>query len=330
MAEDAGVTTKPALVNGPVHNYRSIIMNSARWDGYRPREGDVIVATYPKCGTTWTQRIVSLLIHQSPAPRDIMGEAPWIDATLFGPVAPMLATLEAQTHRRSMKTHLPLDGFPVFEGVKVIHTVRDGRDACVSMHNHQLGMLREKAMASVMAEATPELLAAGGPPAPTPEDPHEWYLQWMDDAEGYDPAAPFAQTPFCEFELTYWKHRRAPWLLHVNYADLKADLAGEMRRIADFLDIETPSAVMAQLVEAATFEAMKRDGEVLLPRIVEHFDKGPERFLNKGVNGRWKEFLTVEDLARYDALISRKLSPAHARWIEQGGRIAGDPRDLPD
>ena len=105
-----------APVNGPVRNYRSMIMNSARWDGYRPRQGDVIVATYPKCGTTWTQRIVSLLIHQSPAPRDIMGEAPWIDATLFGPVGPMLAALEAQTHRRSMKTHLPLDGFPVFEG----------------------------------------------------------------------------------------------------------------------------------------------------------------------------------------------------------------------
>ncbi|HLI67050.1 MAG TPA: sulfotransferase domain-containing protein, partial [Caulobacteraceae bacterium] len=115
-----------APVNGPLRGYRSMIMNSARWDGYRPRQGDVIVATYPKCGTTWTQRIVGLLIHQSPAPRDIMGEAPWIDTTLFGPVGPMLATLEAQTHRRSMKTHLPLDRFPVFEGVKVIHTVRDG------------------------------------------------------------------------------------------------------------------------------------------------------------------------------------------------------------
>ena len=92
-----------APVNGPVRGYRSMIMNSARWDDFRPRDGDVIVATYPKCGTTWTQRIVSLLIHQSPAPRDIMGEAPWVDTTLFGPAAPILATLEAQTHRRSMK-----------------------------------------------------------------------------------------------------------------------------------------------------------------------------------------------------------------------------------
>lgn len=318
-----------ALINAPARSYRSMIMNSARWDGYRPRAGDVIVATYPKCGTTWTQRIVSLLIHQSPAPRDIMGEAPWLDATLFGPVGPMLDTLEAQTHRRSAKTHLPLDSFPVFEGVKVIHTVRDGRDACVSMHNHQLGTRREGAMASLLAEAPPELLAKG-PPPPTPEDPHAWFLQWMDQAERYDPAAPFAETPFCEFELTYWARRREPWLLHVNYADLKADLAGEIRRIAEFLEIETPAAVMNELVEAATFEAMKRDGDALLPKIGEHFDKGPDRFLHKGVNGRWKEFLTAADLARYDALIARRLSPTHARWVEQGGRIAGDPRNLPD
>jgi aryl sulfotransferase len=132
-----------ALTNAPTRRVRNIIMDSHRWDGHEPRTGDVIVATYPKCGTTWTQRIVALLIHQSPAPRDIMGEAPWLDATIFNPAAEMLATLKAQTHRRSVKTHLPLDAFPVFEGVKVIHTVRDGRDACVSMHNHQLGIRPE-------------------------------------------------------------------------------------------------------------------------------------------------------------------------------------------
>src|SRR5215469_15667879 len=144
-----------ALLSAPTRKYRTMIMNSARWDGFRPRTGDVIVATYPKCGTTWTQRIVSLLMNQSPAPRDIMGEAPWLDATIFGPVGNMLATLEAQTHRRSVKTHLPLDGFPVYAGTKVIHTVRDGRDACTSMHNHQLGVRRDNMPATMLAEAPP-------------------------------------------------------------------------------------------------------------------------------------------------------------------------------
>lgn len=316
-----------ALVNTPTRKFRTMIMNSARWDGYRPRAGDSVVATYPKCGTTWTQRIVSSLIHQSPAPRDIMGEAPWLDCTFFGPIEDMLATLEAQDHRRSMKSHLPLDSFPVYDGAKVIHTVRDGRDACISMHNHQLGMLREKTLPALLAEAPPELLSRG-PPPPVPADPRDWFLGWMDQAERHDPTDPFADLPFCEFELTYWRRRKEPWLLFVHYNDLKADLAGEMQRIADFLDIETPPALMQELVEAATFDAMRRDGAALLPRIGENFDHGHERFLNKGTNGRWKDFLTDADLARYDALIRNKLPPEMARWVERGRLASGDPRTL--
>jgi aryl sulfotransferase len=315
----------PDLINAPTRRVRSMIMDSKRWDGYVPREDDVIVATYPKCGTTWTQRIVSLLIHQSPAPYDIMGEAPWLDATIFDPVEVMLATLEAQTQRRSVKSHLPLDAFPVFDGTKVIHTVRDGRDACVSMHNHMLGFRPEFRMHAA-ASAPPELLA-GGPPPPTPEDPREYYLQWMGQAEAAQSDGAH-DLPFCEFELTYWRRRSEPWLLFVHYADLKADLAGEMRRISDFLEIDTPRSLMPSLVEAATFEAMKRDGQALLPKIGEAFDRGPDRFLNKGTNGRWKDFMTPEDLARYDALIRSRLSLDMARWVEHGRLAAGDPQTL--
>ncbi|MBV9995156.1 MAG: sulfotransferase domain-containing protein [Caulobacteraceae bacterium] len=314
------------LVSAPSRRVRSFVIDSGRWDGFAARDGDVIVATYPKCGTTWTQRIVALLIHQSPAPRDIMGEAPWLDATLFGPVGPMLAALEAQTHRRSVKTHLPLDAFPVTEGAKVIHTVRDGRDAFISMHNHRLGMRPEFTRQAAMS-APPELLAKG-PPPPTPADPRAYYLQWMEEAERRPQDG--GDLPFCEFELTYWERRREPWLLFVHYNDLKADLAGQMRRISDFLEIDTPASLMPALAAAATFEAMKRDGEALLPKIGEAFDRGPDRFLNKGVNGRWRDFLTEADLARYDALVQRKLPPAMARWVEAGTAVAGDPRTIGD
>jgi aryl sulfotransferase len=316
----------PDLANAPTREVCTFIADSHRWDGYLPRADDVIVATYPKCGTTWTQQIVALLIHQSPTPRDIMGEAPWLDATIFGTAEEMLATLEAQPHRRSVKTHLPLDAFPVFEGTKVIHTVRDGRDACISMHNHMLGM-RPEVMMRTAANAPPELLA-GGPPPPTPEDPRDWYLQWMDQAEGDQPVGGAHDLPFCEFELTYWRRRHEPWLLFVHFNDLKADLAGEMRRISDFLGIETPESLMPALAEAATFESMKRDGPALLPKIGEAFDRGSDRFLNKGTNGRWKDFLTGDDLSRYDTLIRSKLSPDMARWIERGRLVAGDPRTL--
>src|SRR5262249_58154642 len=60
---DANMQCEPAR-----QVYRTWMIDSRRWSAYRPRSGDVIIATYPKCGTTWMQRIVGLLIFQSPEP----------------------------------------------------------------------------------------------------------------------------------------------------------------------------------------------------------------------------------------------------------------------
>lgn len=316
----------PMMLRAPTREYRTATMDSRRWDGYRPRAGDIVVATYPKCGTTWTQRIVDLLVFQSPAPRQFLAASPWLDATFFASVDEDLARLEAQTHRRCVKTHLPIDAVPVFEGVKFIHVVRDGRDACMSMHNHQLGFLphmRERMAQPAGGEATP-------PPPETPKDPRAFFLQWMDRAETDAPEGPGRDLPFCEFEHTYWRTRQAPWMLFVHYNDLKADLEGQMQRISAFLEIETPPARLAELARAASFDAMRRDGETMMPQLRAAFDEGAQRFIHKGVNGRWKEVLTAEDLARYDALVRRKLSCAMAAWIEQGSLACGDPRGLPD
>jgi aryl sulfotransferase len=116
----------------------------------------------------------------------------------------------------------------------------------------------------------------------------------------------------------------------VHYSDLKADLSGEMRRISKFLDIDTPDDTMARLAQAATFEGMKADGEALLSSLYRFFDRGPDRFLNKGFNGRWKDILTPDDLARYHALAERRLSPDARAWTEQGRLGAGDPVTLAD
>ncbi len=321
------VQVQARQVQAPTREYRTPTMDSRRWEGYAPRPDDIIVATYPKCGTTWTQRIVDLLIFQSPEPRQFSAASPWIDATFFGPIEADLALIEAQQHRRYVKSHMPLDAIPVYEGVKVIHTARDGRDACISMHNHMLGFLPHL-RAAIAGNA-----AADGAPPParleTPADPRDFFLQWMATAEaGADD--PAGELPYCEFEETYWLKRREPWLLMTHFNDLKADLLGEMRRISSFLGIETPEPRLAELAEAARFETMKRQGEEMLPQLRMAFDNGAERFLNKGENGRWRDLLTDADLARYEALVKRRLSPALAAWLEGGRRAAGDPEALAD
>ncbi|MBX3485985.1 sulfotransferase domain-containing protein [Phenylobacterium sp.] len=320
----------PTLERAPTRPYRTVLMNSRRWDGFRPRPGDIVVATYPKCGTTWTQRIVDMLIHQSTAPRTIMELYPWLDATFFAPVAEDLATLEGQTHRRAIKSHLPFDSLPVYDAVKYVHVARDGRDACFSFHNHMRSFTdtaHEKvggAAVELMAELGMPADAPAPAPPETPEDPRDFYLNWMDEAEAGP--QPLTDLSFFEFEMTYWRERARPNLLLVHYNDLKADLAGEIARISDFLEIDTPAATVAEIAAAAGFDAMKAQGPDLLPTVEVMFQGGSQTFLNKGTNGRWKAALTGEDLARFDRLSTAKFTPAARAWIEGGRLAAGDPR----
>ncbi len=316
------------MTRAPMRPCRTAVMDSARWDGFEPRDDDIVIATFSKCGTTWMQRIVDLLVFQSPEPRPVSALSPWLDATIFAPVEQDLTTLAAQTHRRFIKTHLPFDSLPLFEGARYIHVVRDGRDACLSMHNHQLGFrpeLRQRIVDSAVAQGRPV-----GDRMTTPADPRDYYQDWIARAEAYAADPGEAEPSFFAFETTYWRERRRPELLFVHYTDLKADLAGEMRRLSTFLGIDTPEALMPALAEAATFEAMKRDGAALLPQMEFAFDRGADRFLNKGINGRWREALTPDDIGRYDALAAGAWTPAQSAWIAGGRLAAGEPRDLPD
>jgi aryl sulfotransferase len=119
-------------------------------------------------------------------------------------------------------------------------------------------------------------------------------------------------------------------VLLVHYNDLKADLDAEMRRIADFLGIAVPSDLWPALVRAAEFEAMRREGDRLLPTAGEQFEGGADRFLHKGTNGRWRDVLTDDDPALYDAEVAERFTPGLAACIEGGMRASGDPRRAAD
>jgi aryl sulfotransferase len=106
---------------------------------------------------------------------------------------------------------------------------------------------------------------------------------------------------------------------------MKADLDGEIRRMARFLEIELPAATMAQIVAAAEFEVMREQGAQLMPFAQNAWDGGAQRFLYKGVNGRWKDVLTAQDLAAYEAKVKAEFSPALAAWLEHGRLVAGEP-----
>ena len=127
------------LLRPATREYRAWSADSRRWDAYRPRSGDIIVATYPKAGTTWMQQIISSLVFQDPTPRAITPVSPWIDGRHYGDVDAIYTNFERQQHRRFAKSHLPADGLPIYDEVKYIHVVRDGRDVAMSLHNQWTG-----------------------------------------------------------------------------------------------------------------------------------------------------------------------------------------------
>lgn len=295
-------------------------MDSRRWAGYRPRPGDVVIATYPKCGTTWMQQIVSLLVFQTAEPRPVTVLSPWIDARFTAPVEDMLALIEAQTHRRFLKSHLPFDALPVYDEVSYIHVARDGLDAFMSWHNHSLRYKRHHLLdAAGLADETI------GRPYPRPaENPREFFRDWMGLA-GEEKLTDVSATAFFETERSYWNARREENMLLVHYNDLTANLDREMARIAGFLKIAPPESVWPDLVRAATFDMMKRDGGALMPRADGSFEDGHDGFIYSGKNERWRGALGEDDIALYRDRAAKELSPALNAWLDKG-RGQSDPR----
>jgi aryl sulfotransferase len=289
-----------AMAPSPLRSYRTAVFDNARWARFEPRPDDIFVCTPAKCGTTWTQAIVhSLLWPDGDGPVPVMTVAPWLEAELY-PLDEILARLAAQTHRRSIKSHTPADGIPFFDDAKYIFVGRDGRDAFMSMCHHREIMRRD-----VVGALNARALADGVPPMPPWDgDVRGFFAHWIEDRS------------LIAHVATFWERRRLPNLLLVHYNDLKADLSGEMRRIARFLDTPVPEAKWPAVVERCTFEAMKARGEEI--GTFAAFDGGAKSFLFKGTNGRWRDVLTPAELAAYERRVAELLPSDAVAWLARG------------
>jgi len=103
------------LIRPASREYRVWTTDSRRWAHYQPRPDDIIIAASAKTGQTWTQQIVSSLIFQDAVARPLLQVSPWIDRRPFGSVEDLFERIEAQKHRRFLKSHLPIDGLPLYD-----------------------------------------------------------------------------------------------------------------------------------------------------------------------------------------------------------------------
>jgi aryl sulfotransferase len=217
------------------------------------------------------------------------------------PVEAVHAQLRAMTHRRCIKTHTPATGIPWYDDAKYIHVARDGRDAFMSMCNHM------ERMSAAAKAGLNETIANDPDVARLPDwtgDVHGFFQVWLNGMHVLENIG------------TYWARARQQNVLLVHFNDLKADLDGEMRRIAKFLDIEVPPELWEQTVQRCTFEAMRNDEARM--GTFDVFDGGLKGFIFKGTNGRWKDVLTADELAQYETKLNSVLSPEAAAWVTHG------------
>jgi aryl sulfotransferase len=295
--------------------YRNHHLDSTRWDAIEPRDGDVLITTSYKSGTTWTQGIVGqLLLRDVPNPPPIHMASPWIDARFHLPLEVLVQLAAAQTHRRFFKSHLAADGVPYRASTRYIVVARDARDVFMSLVNHYAAYT-DVALEKLNDDPTlPRMERFDGD---VPKLWRDWisrgFFEW--ESEGYPWWGNLHHT------ATYWPHRGLENVLFVHYNDLKADLAGEVRRIAAFLDVSLGDADVARVVREAHIDRMR---EVAMQgdedRLGTFFDGGAKRFFFQGTNGRWRDVLGPDDLALYEEAKRRVLTPECAHWLEHGRR----------
>ena len=289
--------------------YIGPLTDSRRWDHFKARADDVFVVTPPKCGTTWTQTIVALLFSGDPeVETELSVKMPWLDIRIRE-IEGVADRLEAMTHRRSVKSHTPMDGLPYSAVGQYICVFRHPLDAHFSFRKH----MKNVPFGNI------DLFFPEG-------DDDTTYRRFMDGAsEGHDTdAMPLAHI------LQHYKAAVAlaeqPNVTLLHYADMTRDLPGTFAKLADVMGISHSPSVMDDLIRAATFDNMKTNAEMFAPSGGKGFFTSDSEFFQSGTSVKWVGKLTKSQIAQYDAAMDLALEPAARAWLEHGdlGIPAGD------
>jgi hypothetical protein len=308
------------VADGPLVSYRSDVWDNDRWRRFSLRGGDIIISSPVKSGTTWMQMICALLVFQRTTfdrPLDLI--SPWLEMQTRA-IGDVIGDLQAQRHRRFLKSHTPRDGLPDDPSVTYICVGRDPRDVAISWARHQDNLNLEALFtARDRAVGNDDLADMYRGFEPPPTDPLGRFWRFVDDPnEGELWRVNLAST-MCHL-ASFWEVREQPNVVLVHYADLRRDLEGEMRRIAQRLGIDI-SDRFPELVAAAGLDSMRARADEIAPNASEGILQSNRAFFHSGRNGQWRELLDDEGRRRYAERV-RQLAPtdliewAHHESIE--------------
>ncbi|XP_077998538.1 sulfotransferase 1A2-like isoform X1 [Glandiceps talaboti] len=282
------------------------------------RDGDVIVVTYPKSGTTWTQEIVSLLLHNADmyaiTKENLMLRSPfmefsvklsfieWVLVQTFGrltallpkslsnlsPILPpeylrILSGAEALKNYpspRYFKSHLPVHLTPkkAFNKAKIIYIARNPKDTAVSYYHFY--------------RSTQVLGFYKGP--------WEEFLQMFINKQ-------LSYGDWFDHVIGWWKYKDHPNVLYLKYEDMKKDPHKAVQQIAEHIDKPITDEFLNEIVDRTSFKSMKsrEKEEYDINRAI--VDSRISPFLRKGMVGDWETHFTVAQNEEFEILYKERM-----------------------
>ncbi|KAM9290595.1 sulfotransferase 6B1-like [Gastrophryne carolinensis] len=232
------------------------------------REDDVLIVTYPKCGTNWTRQILQELLtaHLGREPT----VAPGMLEFEFGN---KYEELNHEPSPRVIASHLAYEDLPktFFERkTKILFILRNPKDTAVSYYHFM----------------------NSHPALPT-------YRSWEDYFENYVTGNVLFGSYF-DFTLGWERHVDDGNLLVLTFEDMKVDPSTAMKKICDFYGLSLTEEQIQRVQERTSFASMKANN----PAADGEFAK---YFYRKGEIGDWKSLFTEEQSRAVDALYEKHL-----------------------
>ena len=284
--------------------YNGFITEGKRWADYQHRADDVFICTPGKNGTTWTQAIVTMLIFGK-ADIDVQpgNISPWYDSNFMPPEA-VNGMFNAQTQRRSLKTHTPLDGIPYFAENSYIAVYRDPRDAFFSMAQHMQNMNHNL-----------------GDLPPQPADPRDSFVAGCEAPYQPGVAEQMSLAASMHHLKSFWDWRHLPNIHLFHYADMKRDRLAAIKGMARAIGVSLPESTYEAIANATSFENMRAKASQFAPGAGGGVWKKEEDFFRKGRQGEWREIFGERENKAFEEAIAKNLPADAGNWLLNGGPL---------